>query len=52
MEALRSRCRALMQERDEAQQERNQLHRKVMRMDRDLEQMGAPCKAPAPASVL
>ncbi|CAL8465261.1 g4796 [Coccomyxa elongata] len=39
VEALRARCRALTQERDVAQEERNQLHRRVMRMDRDLEQM-------------
>ncbi|BDA50230.1 hypothetical protein COCOBI_15-3590 [Coccomyxa sp. Obi] len=39
VEALRARCRALVQDRDVAQQERAQLHRKIMRMDRDLEQM-------------
>ena len=49
MQALRSRCRALMQERDVAQQECSQLHRRIARMDRDLEQMGAPLASTKPA---
>ena len=42
MQALRSRCRALMQERDASQQDCSQLQRRIARMDRDLEQTGAP----------